>query len=292
MTPETMTTEAVLNKVRKQFGELDTKAEQAVVYTLAVLQEARANESPAPSHEDGFVSANVSVAQYEAWSPEERFQYLDSAKKSNALWLQWRFKELDAAWLMVIDGKVIAHGPTIQRLPQEREFDVLCERYGKYPFAFFNPRLFLIEEFSAWHHTVEPDDDYPTLPIKLEGARGAIELTADFDTGAIDAYFDYDLLVENGLLAQNSRDFEDESAHLGQSFRFIAKPLRVSMVDSTGNVKEIGFFVFCVKNWRSSPFVAINSSRQALVGRSLLFKTAPVVHLDFDARHTELVFKV
>lgn len=286
MMPETISTEAVLNKVRNQFGALDAKAEQAVVYALNVLQEAGKNDLPS----DRFVGANVSISQYEAWSPEERFQYLDAAKQNNQSWIQKRLHEMRAAWLMVIDSKVIAHGPTIQQLPQESAFAALCERHGKYPFVFFNPRLFLIEEAVRWHHTIEPEDDYPTVVVKLQGARGEIELAADFDTGAIDAYFDFDLLARHGVLSQETRDFEDESTHLGQSFRFVAKPLLVSMTDKTGAVRATGFFVFCVKNWERSPFVAINPNRKALVGRSMLFKIAPLVHLDFDARQTELEF--
>lgn len=130
----------------------------------------------------------------------------------------------------------------------------------------------------------------PTVVVKMQGARGELELAADLDTGAIDAYFDFDLLAGHGVLSQEARDFEDESRHLGQGFRFVAKPLRVSMTDKTGEVREIGLFVFCVKNWERSPFVAINPNRKALVGRSMPFKIAPLVHLDFDARQTEVEF--
>jgi hypothetical protein len=38
--------------------------------------------------EEQFVSANVSVAQYEAWSPEERFQFLTMPKKSMRIGLK------------------------------------------------------------------------------------------------------------------------------------------------------------------------------------------------------------
>jgi hypothetical protein len=96
-----------------------------------------------------FVSANVSVAQYEAWSPEERFQYLNNAKKINSAWIKKNFDDFGATWLMVIDGQVVAHGSSIQHLPQEQEFDAICEKYDKYPFVCFNSRLFMIEEPSV-----------------------------------------------------------------------------------------------------------------------------------------------
>ncbi|MGH7457067.1 MAG: hypothetical protein ACRENG_37300, partial [bacterium] len=263
MMPETITQEAVLEKVRTRIGTLDAKAEQAVAQAIAVLNESRQREAAAQPAEEKFESANVSLAQYDAWSPEERFQYLNNAKKINANWIRKHLQDLSAAWLMVIDGQVIAHGASIQHLPQEQEFGALCEKHGKYPFVFFNPRLFIIEEASAWHRTVEPDDAYPTVAVKLQSAQGALDLVADFDTGAIDSYFD--LLTQHGLVKQSHRDYEDESAHLGQNFRFIAKPLRLSVEDQSGNSRETGFFAFCIKNWHGSPFVVINPTRTALV---------------------------
>jgi len=292
MITESITQEAVLEKVRARVGTLDAKAEQAVAQAIAVLNESRKSQTAAQPMADKFVSANVSLAQYEAWSPEERFQYLNNAKKINANWVRKRFQDLRAAWLMVIDGEVIAHGASIQHLPSEQDFDALCEQHEKYPFVLFNPRLFMIEEASAWHHTVEPDDAYPTVSVKLSGARNTLDLIADLDTGAIDAYFNLDLLVTHGLLKQGIRDYEDESEHLGQSFRFIAKPLRLSVADQSGNSRETGFVAFCIKDWHSSPFVAINPNRTALIGRSVFFKIAPIVHLNFAARQTEIEFPV
>jgi hypothetical protein len=291
MIAESITQEAVLEKVRARVGALDARAEQAVAQAIAVISESRQGETAAQPMADKFMSANVSLAQYEAWSPEERFQYLNNAKKINASWIKKHFQDLRAAWLMVIDGEVIAHGASIQQLPQEPEFEALCEKHGKYPFVFFNPRLFMIEEASAWHQTVEPDDAYPTVAVRLQSARGALDLTADFDTGAVDAYFDFDLLLRHGLVTPSHRDYEDESAHLGQSFRFITEPVRLSVEDQSGNAKETGFFAFCIKNWHNGPFVAINPTRTALVGRSLFFKLAPVVHLNFAARQTEIEFQ-
>ena len=144
MMTEPITQEAVLKKVRARLGTLDAKAEQAVVHAIAVLNESNKDETAAHPPEKEFVSANVNLAQYEAWSPEERFQYLNNAKRINAGWIKNRFQELEAAWLMVIDGQVVAYGANIQQLPQEQDFDALCEKHGKYPFVFFNPRLFML----------------------------------------------------------------------------------------------------------------------------------------------------
>jgi len=124
----------------------------------------------------------------------------------------------------------------------------------------------------------------------LRGGRSDLDLIADLDTGAIDAYFNLDLLAKHGLFKEGTRDYEDESEHPGQSFRFITKPLRLSVTDKNGQSREAGFFAFCIKNWHNSPFVAINPNRTALIGRSVFFKIAPVIHLDFAARQTEIEF--
>jgi len=47
--------------------------------------------------------------------------------------------------------------------------------------------------------------------------------------------------------------------------------------------------IYCVLNWRMSPFVAINPNRTALIGRDIMFELKPRVLLDFDKRQTEIV---
>ncbi|MCI0697915.1 hypothetical protein L0337_38685 [candidate division KSB1 bacterium] len=288
MEQETVTQEVVLEKVRQRLGSLDTKAEQAVAEVIAILNESR---QTLPQQEDEFVSANVSVAQYVAWSPEERFQYLDNAEKANARWVEQQLQKLNAAWLMVIDGQVVAHDADFQNLLKVHEFKALCQKYnGKYPFVFFHPKLFMIEETTAWHATKEPDDAYPTVVVKLRGERSEATLVADFDTGAAHAYIDLNFLLQRGLLTIETEDYARRSEHLSQSFSFFAKPLWFSVQDQSGKLKEVEFFACCIKEWRTSPFVAINPNRTALLGRGLFHKLAPIVHLDFAARQTEIEF--
>ncbi len=276
--------EAVLDEVRARMGTLDAKAEQAVREAVAILAR---NHMPEPQlQNEPFRSVNVSVAQYEAWSSEERFQYLNEAEQFNQRWVEKQLHDLRAAWLMVIDGEVIAHGKTIHTLPQENEFEALCARSEKYPFVFFNPRLFMIEESTAWVQTSEPDDFYPTLALCLRGAHNEATLVADFDTGAMDAFFDFDVLSEHRLVTVGARDYERQSVHLGKSFRFLTKPLWFSLKDENGNSQEAAGFAFCIKDWHNSPFVAINSNRSALIGRSLLLQIAPLIHLDFASKQT------
>jgi hypothetical protein len=288
MEQETITQEVVLEKVRQRLGSLYGNAEQAVAEAIAIINEP--GQRLSQQTEAPFVSANVSVTQYEAWSPEDRFHYLDNAEKANARWVEQQLQTLNAAWLMVIDGQVIAHGISIQTLPMEQEFDALCEKHEKYPFVFFSPKLFMIEEGTAWHKTKEPGDEYPTVSVKVRGGNSEVQITADFDTGAIEAYFDLNLFLKHGLVKLGARDYERASTHLGKKFHFFTKPLQLYVEDKNSQSMGVKLSAVCIKNWYTSPFVAINPNRTALVGRNLFLMIKPIVHLDFASRQTEIEF--
>jgi hypothetical protein len=171
------TQDVILEKVRKRLGTLDAKAEQAVAEAVAILNESRASETHPRSEDEKFLSANVSVVQYEAWSPEKRFQYQSNAQKINARWIENQLQKLNVEWVMVIDGHVVAHGASIQSLPRDQQFDMLCKKYGKYPFVFFNPSLFMIEEATtAWHATKDSSDAYPTVTVILRNGNAELSL--------------------------------------------------------------------------------------------------------------------
>ncbi len=289
MSEEIITQETVLEKVRQRLGALEGNAEQAVAEAIAILKESQ--QMVSTQAEESFVSANVSLAQYKAWSPEERFQYLNNAEKVNAQWVARQLQKLNADWLMVIDGQVVAYDADVQNLLKPQEFNTLCQKHdNKYPFVFFNPRLFMIEETIAWHTTKELNDAYPTVAVTLQGEPNETKVTADFDTGATHVYIDLNFLLQHGLLAIEAGDYERESLHLGKRFRFFAKLLRFSPQNQNGKLKEAVTTTFCITDWRKSPFVAINPNRIALVGRRLFHKLAPVVHLDFASRQTEIEF--
>jgi len=288
MQEEIITQETVLEKVRQRLSALQGNAEQAVAEALAILNDPR--QTIPPRTEESFIGTNVSFSQYTVWSPEERFQYLNSAKKANARWIEQQFQKLNADWFMVIDGQVVAYNTDVQKLPRKQEFVALCQKYEKYPFVFFNPRVFFIEETTGWHATSDPEDTYPTVKVNIRDEQGSLALEADFDTGAKQAYCDLNLLLKQGFSIFDSADYEEESIHLSRNFRFIPTILWYSVQDKIGKTKEVEFLTFCIKNWRASPFVVINPNRTALVGRGLFHKLAPVVHLDFAARQTEIEF--
>jgi hypothetical protein len=93
-----------------------------------------------------FNGQNISVAAYEALAEDEKFKFLDKAENENTEWLREKFRALRAAWMMVVDENVAAFGESMDTYPNDDEFLKLCQKFGKYPFVFFNPLLLAIEE--------------------------------------------------------------------------------------------------------------------------------------------------
>ncbi len=284
-----MITETVLKQVRDRLGPLNGQAEQAVAEAVEIIRQM--SEPPsAPITEDSFKGENVSLDEYESWSDDQQRRYQVEAKKANANWIERKLQELNAAWLIVLDEKIVAHGPALRTFPHEEEFEKLCEKTGKFPFVIFSPRIFLIEESAPWHTTKLSGDAYPTLHINLKTNATATELEADFDTGAVDTYLDLDLLVQRGLIKVKRIDIKDESSHLGQTFGYITKSIWLEIKAQDGQRRQTRIYAICVENWKKSPFVAVNPNRTALVGRDAMLQLQPKVLLDFAARQTEVEY--
>jgi hypothetical protein len=211
-----MIQETIINEVRQRLGPLNSQAEQAVKEVLEILKLPREATSP-ETQEETFIGANVSVAQYEAWSRDERLKYQTDPEKINARWIEKKLQELNATWIMIIDGLVVASG-SLTDYPSDEEFDALCEKFGKFPFVFLSPRVLMIEENVSWHKTIEVGDAYPTVPITVQNAIGRVEIQADFDTGAIGVYFDQELLLRHKVMTKRDHDIEKVSQHLGRIF--------------------------------------------------------------------------
>ncbi len=160
-------TETVLRQVRDRLGPLSGEAEQAVTEALEIVRGMNGSSlSPAVDKEtsdESFKGENAELQEYLSWTDDRQEQYQSDAENLNAKWVEKKIRDLNAMWMIVIDGKIIAHGPLLRTFPHDEEFDALCEKYGKYPFVFHSPRLFYIEETVAWHPTDSPNDSYPTL---------------------------------------------------------------------------------------------------------------------------------
>ena len=159
-----MTTESVLNEVRQRLGPLNEQAEEAVAEALNLIRRKFHSLFSAVA-EEAFRSENATLDEYLNWTDEQQRRYQSEAERENIKWIEKRLDDLHATWLIVVDGKIIAHGPSLQTFPHEEEFEALCEKLGKYPFVIFSPRMFLIEEAAGWHPTEIPGDAYPVISV-------------------------------------------------------------------------------------------------------------------------------
>lgn len=96
-----------------------------------------------------FVGKNLLPEEYPRLSFEERAALQWRLKQQNRNWLQKQFAKLNAAWLVVVDGKVIASGKTLKNRPTSPQILKICRRTGKFPFIFVNDKFITIEEAIA-----------------------------------------------------------------------------------------------------------------------------------------------
>jgi hypothetical protein len=64
-----------------------------------------------------FVGENWTLEEFERLSPEERAMRKWRLKEKNRAWLQEKFSTLNAAWVVVVDRKVVASGERLENKP-------------------------------------------------------------------------------------------------------------------------------------------------------------------------------
>jgi hypothetical protein len=285
-----MTTETLIEKVRAKLGRLDAQGEQLLATALEIIQDVNATPSTQPAQEN-FASHNITLEEYRALPREAKWRYQDQAAKMNRRWIENQLNRLKAKWIMVVNGQVVLHGATLDSYPEDEDFLALCQKSGKYPFVFFSPRVFAIEEHpTLWHSTNEPADAYPALSITIAGNNNRFATEADLDTGAVDCYAALELLQTHGVIKTGTDDVLEISEHLSQSFIYSTKRVWLELVDEAGVSRQGRATIICVDDWHNSPFTAINPKRSFLLGRNVLFNLRPRITLDFDARITEVRF--
>lgn len=258
----------------------------AAVFEVYDRREALGLQTPTTLH---FIGENLMPAEYRSLPPHDRVSLQKRLKEQNALWLREQFSKRKAAWLVVVDGEVIACGETLANLPLAPQHAETARKTGKFPFVFINDDHIVIEEnASHWHATNAPNDFYPTIPMSLSSSFTAIEIVGDFDTGASHSFADYDLLRARNLIRPEEDGYYEFSLHLSQPYHYIAKSLRFQLTARAGHTYVLDAKLHCVPDWQKSPFVRINPNRVALVGRDLLLALKPKVLLDFDGLDTEI----
>ena len=91
-----------------------------------------------------FVGKNLLPEEYQRLSLDERGALQWRLKQMNHEWLQKKFSKLGVAWLVVVDGKIIASGKTLENKPLSPEIFKICRRTGKFPFIFVNDKFITI----------------------------------------------------------------------------------------------------------------------------------------------------
>jgi hypothetical protein len=239
----------------------------------------------------GFVGENVTLEEYTSLSQEEKFQLQCALLDANSAWIRRRFQQMGAAWIMVIDGEVVASSPDIDEYPQESDVLRICQQQGVFPFIFDDERLLLTEESaSPWSATVYPTDTYPTVEIEVRSTGLGLRLAADFDTGALEVFVDLERLQAEGVIQLFPTEVPSPGFHLNRMYRRFRRTLSIGLVAADGTVRRSSLSVVCVQNWSNCPFTTINPNRLALVGRRLLQRLQPTVILRFAHQVTEVGF--
>jgi hypothetical protein len=248
-----MTKQEFIEKVAARVGQpLNQLAIEAIEATLEVISE-QEEATELPSNAEWppleFERQNVTLEEYVAFSDEEKSEYIKQARRSNADWLEQRFQQLNAAWLMVVAGKVIAHGTSLDSFPTQQELIDICRHTGQYPFIFVHPRVLAVEESSTpWHPTKMVGDQYPALRATLSGSNSSLSIEADLDTGAWELFADLTLLVRAGVIHVLPSDPRIPSSYLGRGFDFTPYSLLVEITDESGMSRQALKTAICVHN--------------------------------------------
>jgi hypothetical protein len=173
-----MSHQTMLEDLKAELDHLDAAALQSI---REIINQTKHRLSQAPGTGRGaaaslidieaplpFVGDNLTPEEYERLTLQERGMLQWRLKQHNRFWLEETFAKLNAACLVVIDGKVIASGKTLKNKPRQKQILEICRRTGKFPFVFVNDKFITIEEsISSWHKTNQVGDYYPTLPSAL-----------------------------------------------------------------------------------------------------------------------------
>ena len=295
-----MNLETLIANVKNKYANADEATIDAVLRTLQETKYDWRLPEPLPvsaalkvadnSNHYEFVGKHLSLEQYRKLSLKERGAFQRQLKGQNRKWLEKKFADLHAAWLMVLDDKIIASGDSLKDYPKTEQIREIGLRHGKRPFVFINDLLVAVEESSIlWHRTVYHNDFYPTVSLVLHKDSSFMEIVADFDTGAASSFVNYDLLLSHAIIESEEDEQTEGSQHLSQEFEYISKTITVEVKLPSGEVLSHELPILCVPDWKACPFIRINPHRTALAGRDLFLALQPNILLDFTNRRTTIV---
>jgi hypothetical protein len=197
-----MSQEAIIENIKAELNQIDRTALLSILEIIdRSKRQSVASSDPISASADRrkrlqFVGENLTLEEFERLSLKERAMLKWQLKKQNERWLRENFSDLEAAWVLVVDGKILASGKSLRTKPKPPELLQISRRAGKFPFVFVNDKFIAIEEnLSVWQETIQAGDYYPTLPIKFSSSSGHVDVVGDFDTGSSHTFVDYDILA-------------------------------------------------------------------------------------------------
>ena len=211
-----------------------------------------------------FVGENLTLEEFDRLTLKERAMLKRRLKERNQQWLKEKFSALGAAWVMVIEGEVIASGKSLKDKPRPPQTVKISQHTGKFPFVFANDQFIVIEESTAsWHKTVQAGDYYPALPITFGSASNTVEMTGDFDCGSSHTFVDYDFLLAQKIIRPATGEESETHLHLNKRFDYFDKFVRIELFSTSGEPRSLETWVSCVLDWNLSPFVDVHPNRAA-----------------------------
>ena len=251
---------ALLNEFLETVDDLSPEELERVEKRVASAREKKNGSAPAlaaPSvMRDLFA---ISFNEYLAMPLEKRHAIQILAYEKYSKWIEQELERHQARWILVCGGKVIESSPTLRDYPRREKVRLVGEQYGLMPFVFVKGPM--IEE-SIWA-ILPHNDSYPTLPITVA--------------------------AENENPSNQDVDDAHTDSHLERRYRFHILPLLVGVMTETDKLITGVIDVFCVRDWAKSSLCLVNRTRQALIGRNLLYELPLRIALDGRKQTTEIL---
>ncbi len=287
------TKNSVLEGFLETLDDLSPEELDRVEKRLASARDKKNGNAPvSPSPQAPRDIFSISFADYLAMSKEERDDLQISAYRKYAKWIEQELGRHDARWILVCGGKVVESGPTLRSYPRAQRVRMVGEQYGLMPYVFVRGPVIEESNWSSLPH----DDSYPNLsifiaaedsnPSKLKS--NGLTMVADLDTGSTDILFDYEQLLERGIIESQDTELHEHS-HLNRLFSYYSLPVLIGVLTERGKMISGIVETMCVKNWPHSPLRFTNPFRQALAGRNLLMELPLRLELNGRKRITKIL---
>jgi hypothetical protein len=135
------------------------------------------------------------------------------------------------------------------------------------------------ESIAAWSPTQYKNDYYPRLKVRIDGR----EVVDDFDTGAMMTMVSSDIVKKGEL---NFTMTASTGSHLGAMYSYFPARASIEIQDGQGNWEARKMPLAVVEDWGNSPFIRINRTRSALIGRDILRAFPVEITLNTASRTT------